>query len=139
MSKRSEIAHLIADVREQLTYLNELGADTLDAALPAFQDPGDPGVRILNATALEGRVKKADRPQKTAPPPSMPQPPAAVKKSGSRISALPSLAKRERVRPEISKPQLPSQMHETKEGNASIAPESPIEAGHPTPEAVNET
>ena len=139
MSKRSEIAHLVADVREQLAYLNELGAECLDAELPAFPETADPGVQILNATALEGRVKKADTPRKTAPPPSLATPPPPVKKQGSRISALPSLGKRERVKPEISKPLVPSQMHETKEANEPIAPEAPITVEHPASDAVGES
>jgi uracil-DNA glycosylase len=141
MSKRSEIAHLIADVREQLAYLNELGAECLDAELPAFQDTGDAGVQILNATALEGRVKKAEVPQKTAPPADVRAPAAAVtKKPGSRIAALPSLAKRERVKPEISKPQGSTEMRDTNIEHAPIAPRSPVGAGQSaTAEAVNET
>ena len=97
MSKQSEIAHLVADVREHILYLKELGVESLDAELPAIEAVPDEGAGLLAATSLEERQRPA-APAKQSPPADLKAPAAATppkKRAGSRIASLPSLAKRE--------------------------------------------
>ena len=97
MSKQSEIAHLVADVREHIHYLKELGVESLDAELPAIEAVPDEGAGLLAATSLEERARPA-APAKQPPPADLKAPaaaPAPKPRAGSRITSLPSLAKRE--------------------------------------------
>ncbi len=85
MSNR-EIPELIADVREQVLYLQELGVELLDAELP----------EITTAVRAQSVMPKAVEAVITAPPPNIEfaKRPAPQRASGERISSLPSLKKR---------------------------------------------
>jgi uracil-DNA glycosylase family 4 len=84
---KDELTNLIADVKEQVLYLSELGVEALDAKLPdaaradtlAVQQP-EP-VRAAPPTKIE--IEK--QPRKTG--------------AGARLASMPSLTKREPVKP----------------------------------------
>lgn len=92
----SEVASLIADIREQILFLRELGVDALDVQLPAsppvvFGEKEEPIAETLPSRAVAEPFEKA-------PPPvalGLPKRTAdAPKRGGSRIAALPSLKSR---------------------------------------------
>lgn len=91
---------LIADVREQLLYLQELGVEALDVKLSEIED-------------REMMVVKDDRlatPTPVIPEITVPVPIAAEAKArGSRLASLPSLSKRPTSAP-VAKPELESVM-----------------------------
>jgi len=100
----SEISGLIADLREQILFLQELGVDALAVEMPELAlDPMESGKRVAGSEKLElpggqaGQGHEA-RFEKTAPPERLELPrkqdEAAPRTAGSRLSALPSLKDR---------------------------------------------
>ena len=100
----SGISVLIADVREQILFLQELGVDALAVEMPELAlDPMESGKRVAGSEKLElpggqaGQGHEA-RFEKTAPPERLELPrkqdEAAPRTAGSRLSALPSLKDR---------------------------------------------
>ncbi|HEV8592938.1 MAG TPA: uracil-DNA glycosylase [Pyrinomonadaceae bacterium] len=84
MTQRSELSEIIADVKEHVLYMKELGVERVDAALPELiAEP------VVDAAPVE-RFVPSEIPSIAK---VMPTPP--VVKSGSRIAALPSLNKRQ--------------------------------------------
>jgi uracil-DNA glycosylase len=83
---KQELANLIADVREQVLYLSELGVESLDANLPevkaetAFDETPEP---VITSPPTKIEVK--------APP--------TKTRAGSRMASLPSLTRRNPVEP----------------------------------------
>ena len=96
MPDNSSISQLIADVKEQVLYMQELGVDALETALQSpkskVQSPKSVDVREANAAIpdLKSEILKTRDPEIAKP-----------KTSSSRLSALPSLSKRERNTPLI--------------------------------------
>jgi DNA polymerase len=84
MKTENELGELIADVKEHLAYMSELGIETLNVELP--QNVGQ---------AIEQPVMDAAPPtiERFVPELSQPKPAPPRKPSGSRLSVLPSLAK----------------------------------------------
>lgn len=81
----NEISELIADVREQVMYLRELGVDAVDVKLPETMTP----IVIAPVTSAPELVVP------TAVPPKIEIPtPQTKPRTGSRLASLPSLAKR---------------------------------------------
>lgn len=96
MPQQHPISELIADVKEQIIYLNELGIDSFDISLPAAPT----AAANAPASAAKAAVKPAEAKVERAPAsdiPDLPKRPAAgaaKPRSGSRIKALPTLAER---------------------------------------------
>ena len=81
----NELTRLVADVKEQVTYLRELGVESLDASLP----------EAVSAAAEPVKVAKAAPVVRSAPPAKLEiEPPPRRVTSGSRLASLPSLTKR---------------------------------------------
>lgn len=100
----NELTNLIADVKEQVTYLHELGVETLDASLP---DTNVQAVAAAPAKAAQSETVRELPPQdlKVEPPPKKTN-------AGARLASLPSLSKRAPATPradvpvgEVSQPQ----------------------------------
>ena len=91
MSKSAEISELIAAVREQVLYLQELGVETLDAKLPERMLGGE-----LSAERQPAVIAAAVQNIAINREPPKPAPPKPV---GSRLAALPSLSKLPTVAP----------------------------------------
>ncbi|HUR98293.1 MAG TPA: uracil-DNA glycosylase [Pyrinomonadaceae bacterium] len=88
-----DLKHLLADVREQVAFLKELGVDGLDAGLPET-------ISAPVSGATQVSVPRA--PTVREPPPhDLNTTPISPKKTnaGARLAALPSLAKREPTTP----------------------------------------
>lgn len=94
MPDKDQLAGLIADVREHVLFMQELGNDALDVHLPDAVQVAAP------AAAAVSPEREFVRPERTSPPEDLAIParqvlPAVERRSpGSRIAALPSLAKR---------------------------------------------
>lgn len=91
----AETSDLIADVREQVLYMQELGVDVLAAELGEKEAP----FLTVDSSKLKVDSSRAEIP--FAKPP-VPKPEMPVKQRTSRLSSLPSLAKRAVVQPEIA-------------------------------------
>ncbi len=87
MQKNNEFAELLADVREQVLYLQELGVESLEVELPEKTRSG----QIAASPKMEERYVPPDEILKSAASPAK-----AVGQTSnrSRIASLPSLAKR---------------------------------------------
>ena len=90
------VSELIADIREQILFLQELGVDTLNVELSAVESPIN---RVKNERRVESPAPfPAQEPFEKAPPPAaldIPKRTAeAPKRGGSRIASLPSLRSR---------------------------------------------
>ena len=98
MPQTAEVADLIADVRERVRYLQELGVESLDVDLEKLR---------LSPVGSEISDETAPRPIEPLPPAriiapdkiSVPEAPA-----GSRLSTLPSLANRKSAMPAVTAP-----------------------------------
>jgi DNA polymerase len=96
MPDNSSISQLIADVKEQVLYMQELGVDALETALQSpkskVQSPKSVDVREANPAIpdLKSEILKTKDPEIAKP-----------KTLSSRLAALPSLSKRERNAPLI--------------------------------------
>lgn len=86
MQKNNEVAELVADVREQVLYLQELGVESLEVELPEKSRPG----LIAASPKLEERYA----PDEIIRPAAQPAKAVGQTENRSRISSLPSLAKR---------------------------------------------
>ncbi|MBP6005152.1 MAG: uracil-DNA glycosylase [Pyrinomonadaceae bacterium] len=123
MEPHQELDLLIADIREQVLYLQELGVEALDVRienLGAMSSPrpiADLKTEILTARAETPRV---EIPKLETPKPAEPRP-----APGSRLSSLPSLSKR-------------IQPSEPMRSVADVVPEKPIivETETKTPVAI---
>ena len=91
----AEIFELIADAREQVLYMQELGVDVLAAEL------GENGDSFLTVDSSKLKVDSSREEVPFAKQP-VPKPEMPVKQRTSRLSSLPSLAKRVTVQPEIT-------------------------------------
>ena len=92
-----ELKDLLADVREQVTFLNELGVETLDARLP---ETGTSTNVVAAATARTQPVRELPPPDLNVPPP-----PAKKANAGARLASLPSLSKRAPATP-VQRPEV---------------------------------
>jgi uracil-DNA glycosylase family 4 len=90
---KTQIAELIADVKEQLLYAKELGIDAIAAELP----------ESVNAVARERPAMPKVRPEANVPfaKPPVKAPAPTAKTRGSRIASLPSLKKRPPVEVQV--------------------------------------
>src|SRR5688572_8822353 len=88
----SDISRLIADVKEQVLYLQELGGDALAVELPDLDGPG--------AKSKVQSPKSKELIEQSVPIVAAESAPQRPKPKGSRLSSLPSLAKRAPVEPE---------------------------------------
>ncbi|MGD9628459.1 MAG: uracil-DNA glycosylase family protein [Pyrinomonadaceae bacterium] len=84
----SELSELIADVREQVLFLQELGVDALDVRLPEAEVDR---VESLQMVAAPGIFEKALPPADIGLPKRPAEP---ARRGGSRIASLPSLRSR---------------------------------------------
>src|SRR5687768_11351861 len=83
---KNEVSDLVADIKEHVEYLHELGVDSLSVTLSEVK--GSPATAdVTPFTPLE--VPEIPAPKRTATKPSQ---------SGSRLASLPSLTKRTPVR-----------------------------------------
>ncbi|HMQ02833.1 MAG TPA: uracil-DNA glycosylase [Pyrinomonadaceae bacterium] len=101
MPQRQEIAELIADIKEQVLYLQELGVDGIDAELP------EPNIaRQAGTSEIRAEVPRPAEPSDPFPIRAKLAPqPASTRTPGSRLAALPSLTKRTPVaRPPDERP-----------------------------------
>ncbi len=122
MSQSTEVAELIADVREQVLYLQELGVETLDAKIVDKVENGKwkvesdipIGVARETTSALRSEIPNA-RPEAAKPP----ERPAGQ----SRLASLPSLPKRAAAVPVQST--VPSEMENKEETLFDVAPALP--------------
>ena len=86
MPGATEIAELIADVKEQILYLQELGVDTFDVKLSDRQV----GNEVLKMDEQESSRAAIEIPEITIPTPKI----VEQRPAGSRLAELPSLSKR---------------------------------------------
>jgi DNA polymerase len=86
-----DLKNLVADVREQVAFLKELGVDALDASLPE--------TRTIPISAASASA--AVQPVRELPPQDLKVVPVPAKKTnaGARLAGLPSLAKRTSAAP----------------------------------------
>src|SRR5688572_28934010 len=88
MPQNQELTELIADVKEQVLYLQELGVETFDIELAA--PPVERLARAVpNQAATQAPSVISQAPTSAVPAETPPRRPA-----GSRLAALPSLANR---------------------------------------------
>ncbi len=85
MTQTLEISTLIADVREQIMYLQELGVETLDVKLPERVASGE--------LRVEGKLRMLVSPVSSIVAEREVAKPAPLRPPGSRLAALPSLSK----------------------------------------------
>jgi len=93
----SEVTNLIADIREQILFLQELGVDGLDVRLPELSSN-----QQIKVEKSEGFAATVPTFEKAPPPTDLGLPRRATeapKRGGSRISAMPSLKTRTPVPP----------------------------------------
>lgn len=114
----TELSELIADVREHISYLQEIGIDVLAVEMP------EAGVFAGNSVSSDKfRVVNEEPFEKTAPPESLQIPKretgAAPKRAGSRLGALPSLKTRT---PVLSAHSIEEIMPRTKVAKADETP-----------------
>ncbi len=132
MPQNQELTELIADVKEQVLYLQELGVETLNVELPEVRVslsklsgseesrlpktvPGD--VEVRPPAKAEGAPLPAAKQQK------------AVPRAGARLAALPSLSKRKPADPVSG---TMAEKDDTTQIKAAAA--EPSVMPHPTPE-----
>lgn len=89
MSNSSKIAELIADVREQVVFMQELGVEGLDAKISLTGAEVVPAAPAVDAEAFVP-PPRFDRPATNTTAETPPR------RAGSRIASLPSLANREK-------------------------------------------
>jgi DNA polymerase len=84
----TELSKLLADVKDQVLYLQELGLESLDADLPEM------AAAQAEPLVAESRQPVADRPYAGGQPPAAETQPRSKSQAGSRLSQMPSLVKR---------------------------------------------
>lgn len=124
----TEYSELIADLREQILFLKDLGVEALEVNLPEIAGHEAPiGNKKSVELAASGRFEKA-------PPPSslnIPKRKAdAPKQAGSRLSALPSLKSRASSPPNLPKTEqvMPKNAATLAEAAAAVIEDPPIRA-----------
>lgn len=92
----AEISELIADVKEQVLYMQELGVDVLSAEMRK---------KSFSLSSVDSSKLKVDSSRAEAPlaKPPVPKPEMRVKQRTSRLSSLPSLSNRAAVQPEMTR------------------------------------
>jgi uracil-DNA glycosylase family 4 len=96
----SEVSSLIADIREQVLFMQELGIDVLDVEQPTVSVSsveGDRSAVDSSPTVVPEKFEKAPPPSDLGLPKRATD---APKRGGSRITALPSLRSRTPVAPQ---------------------------------------
>ncbi len=109
MTKNTDSSELIADVREQVLYLQELGVETLEVKLAEIVESGE-----WRAESKE-RLRSSSISNNTVPSPK----PAEARPIGSRLAALPSLSSLSK-RNETSPQQIVMQVEKGTETSAGI-------------------
>src|SRR5215203_4124222 len=110
-----ELNDLVADVKEQVVYLRELGVESLDVKLPECDGIATSSeLAMLSAAPADGvqatpNFVESKLVQRPATPVVARPPDARKTKSGSRIAALPRLTRRESSSSKID----PATIHET--------------------------
>ena len=95
MQQNSENAKLIADIKEQLLYLNELGVDRLDVDLGVTAAAAAPAVAARRAAPAETPTPLPVAAEPVViPEVEIKAPTAGKTRAGSRITSLPSLRER---------------------------------------------
>ena len=95
MPSKSEISQLIHDVKEEILYMQEIGIDAFDSDLP---ERSTYSVDAAKPKVTTGGQRPGVTPPTPSPPSEIPNSKSEPKKkSGSRLSALPSLKKRNGV------------------------------------------
>ncbi|MFL6468790.1 MAG: uracil-DNA glycosylase family protein [Pyrinomonadaceae bacterium] len=93
MPHKNEISQLIADVKEEILYLQELGVGEFDAEIPEGRvssvDSAKPKVESVRTAARPTEIPKIEKEEKK-------------KATGSRLAVLPSLSKRSKITPSIA-------------------------------------
>ena len=84
MQEATEITELIADVRERVLYLHELGLDTFDVKFPQRRVDSREALKTAEIPKNVGETKLKSEPPRAA----------EQRRSGSRLAELPSLSKR---------------------------------------------
>lgn len=93
----AELSELIADIREQVLCMQELGVDVLAVEMPE---------KSVSFSSVDSSKLKVDSLREEVPfaKPPVPKPEMPVKQRTSRLSSLPSLSKRTTVQPETTPP-----------------------------------
>ena len=82
-----ELNNLVADVREQVAFLGELGVETLEASLPEAD---------VQATSVATAPARPATVRELPPPDISVEPPPRKTNAGARLASLPSLSKSKR-------------------------------------------
>ena len=146
MSESTEISTLLADIREQVLFLRDLGVDAFDVEWPesGFYSAGS-NKRVMDvetrpAPAVPQSPAFAERFEKAPPPTKLDIPKrealAASKPAGSRLSALPSL--KDRKAPKLEKTDAPRRVIEEVPKKTIIQEDALIDVS-PTLEETTDT
>ena len=84
---KQELNNLVADVREQVAFLRELGVETLEASLPEAE---------VQATSASTAPARPSTVRELPPPDISVEPPPRKTNAGARLASLPSLSKSKR-------------------------------------------
>lgn len=105
MPQQIERSKLIADLREQLIYLGELGVETLEAGLLTVESRAMNAPAAVPVPVVEAAVTSEIAPVYAKPPESIiverTRPPEPRPPAGSRLASLPSLSNRPAAAPRI--------------------------------------
>jgi uracil-DNA glycosylase len=114
------ISEFVADLREQVLYLRELGIDRLSLDLPV--DPASFSLTGSSGLTADGHPEAIE----PAVVPEIPRPVTQQKRPVSRISALPSLTKRPPKRPiaDLMTPVQRSEFHDIDTTQSVLTPQN---------------
>src|SRR5688572_8368651 len=131
MPQNQELTELIADVKEQVLYLQELGVETFDIELAA--PPVERPARAMPDMAIAALPSITS----PAPPRAVPAEPPARRPAGSRLAALPSLANRKTPVVNVSgADKVPSENSEIVNVKITLDPAANDPVQEPTPEEL---
>lgn len=136
----TEFSELVKDFREQVLYLKELGVDAISAELPeeVFSvKAARPPDRDLDQIGEARNAGGSTEPERTIAIPKLASPASAPKRPGSRLSALPSL-KRRNVANFDGTPHQPESVASAEEAEMKT-PSETIETSAPPLPIMNET
>ncbi|QYO66657.1 uracil-DNA glycosylase family protein [Leptolyngbya sp. 7M] len=109
--REAEFSELVKDIREQVRYLKELGVDAISVDLPeevfSVKTPR-PSDRDLDQIVKAPNYSGSTEPERTIAFPKLIRSDSAPKRPGSRLSALPSLKRRNVANPEVTLHRLES-------------------------------